>query len=250
MSGMHFEILFQNDRLVVINKPPGILVHRSHLSRERTVVLQALRDQLAQRLYPVHRLDRATSGVLLFALDPDTAHALNQVFTAQAVEKRYLAIVRGWPDPPEGSVDRPVRDDARDSHRDALTLYRRLATAELPIANRRHQSSRYALMALTPKSGRRHQLRIHMERISHPIIGDTTHGDGEHNRLFRQHLDAHRMMLHASHLSMQDPGNSHKTLAFHAPLRGEFAHALKQLDWQEPERPPAGIGEDITSGSD
>lgn len=249
MSPIRFEILYQDDRVVAINKPPGMLVHRSHLSRERHVVLQALRDQLDKRLYPVHRLDRATSGVLVFALDPDTAHDLNRAFTEQTVEKTYLAIVRGWPDPGEGSVARPVRDDARDTHREALTRYKRLAMAELPIANRRHPTSRYALMALAPQTGRRHQLRIHMERIAHPVIGDTTHGDGEHNRLFRQHLATHRLMLHASFLKIPKPENFEKALAFHAPLRGEFAHALEQLGWREAVTPFAEVTVDMTSGT-
>lgn len=250
MGETAFEILYQNDRLVAINKPPGMLVHRSPLSRDRVFVLQALRDQLGQRLYPVHRLDRATSGALLFALNPDTAHELNRAFAAQQVKKTYLAVVRGWPEPAAGLVDRPVRDDARETHREALTRYRRLAAAELPIANRRHATSRYSLMALEPRTGRRHQLRIHMERISHPIIGDTTHGDGEHNRLFREHLGTRRLLLHAASLVIPKSGNLPDGLAFHAPLRGEFAHTLDELGWREPDGPVAEAGTDSTSGTD
>ncbi|MDQ2070008.1 pseudouridine synthase [Natronospira bacteriovora] len=227
------EILHHDQWLVAVNKPPGMLVHRSHLSRERHVILQRLRDQLGQRLYPVHRLDRATSGVLLFALDPKTANSLTTTFGEGRADKAYLAVVRGWPEPETGHIDRPVRDDARESHREARTDYRRLALVEMPFSNRRHDTSRYALMQLEPETGRRHQLRIHMERIAHPIIGDTTHGDGEHNRLFRQHLDCHRLLLHASALTLAHPVEQDKTLALQAPLRGEFSDVIQTLGWRD-----------------
>ncbi|MEA5445641.1 pseudouridine synthase [Gammaproteobacteria bacterium AB-CW1] len=230
---MEIAILYQDEQLVAVHKPSGLLVHRSPLSRDRVYLLQTLRDQLGRRLYPVHRLDRATSGVLVFAFDAETAHALNQAFTEQRVEKTYLAIVRGWPEPPEGHIDRPVRDDDREAHREAASDYRRLATATLPVANRRYPTSRYALVGLWPKTGRRHQLRIHMERISYPIIGDTTHGDGEHNRIFREHLGLDRLMLHALSLRLPHPAEPDQILDLRAQPGDQFALALERLGMAE-----------------
>jgi len=228
---MLLDILYQDDRLVVINKPSGMLVHRTALSRDREFILQLLRDQLGQRIFPAHRLDRATSGVLVFALKSTVARWLNEAFQEQSVKKHYLAIVRGWPEPVSGLIDRPVKDDDRESHREARSRYERLDTRELAIANRRYSSSRYALMKLAPETGRRHQLRIHMERIAHPIIGDTTHGDGEHNRIFREHLEINRLMLHAWSLQLPDPDNTSNSLKFMAPPPEEWCHALDYLGW-------------------
>lgn len=228
---MEFEILYRDSDLVAVNKPTDMLVHRSHLARDRQVVLQGLRDQLGQRLYPIHRLDRATSGVLVFALDPEAASTLSHSLASDAAHKVYLAIVRGWPDPASGRIDRPVRDDDRQSHREAITEYRCLETAELPIPNRRYPQSRYALVALSPKTGRRHQLRIHMERVAHPIVGDTTHGDNDHNRIFRDELGLKRLMLHAWHLRLPHPRIPGRELTITAPPGDRFAAALDRLGW-------------------
>jgi len=226
---LDFEILYQDDHLLAVNKPANILVHRTPMSRDRVFLLQALRDQLGQRLYPVHRLDRATSGVLILALNSEVAHRLNVALGQQQMKKSYLAIVRGWADDC-GEIDRPVRDDARAEHRPALTHFRRLASCELPIANRRHPTSRYSLLALEPITGRRHQLRIHCERMAHPIIGDTTHGDGEHNEIFRQHLDCHRLLLHAQRLCLDHPMDPEHRLEISCPPGDEFAQAMEKTD--------------------
>lgn len=228
---MAFEILYRDSDLVAVNKPADMLVHRSHLSRERYVVLQGLRDQLGQRLYPIHRLDRATSGVLVFALDSDAAAILSRALSSDAARKVYLAIVRGWPNPESGRIDRPVRDDDRESYREAVTDYRCLETTELPIPNRRYPQSRYALVALSPKTGRRHQLRIHMERVAHPIVGDTTHGDNDHNRIFRDELGLKRLMLHAWRLTLPHPRIPGRELTISAPPGDRFAAALDRLGW-------------------
>lgn len=228
---MSFEILYRDHAMVAINKPPDILVHRSRLAKDREVVLQGLRDQLGQRLYPVHRLDRATSGVLIFGLSSEVAASLSASLPTDAARKAYLAIVRGWPEPEEGEIDRPVRDDDRREHREARTRYRRLATAELAIPNRRYPQSRYALMALYPETGRRHQLRIHMERVAHPIVGDTTHGDNDHNRIFRDRLALRRLMLHAWSLQLPHPDPPHRPVRITALPGDAFGAALERLGW-------------------
>lgn len=219
---MKLPILHIDDQLVVIHKPPAMLVHRSALSRDRVFVLQTLRDQIGQRVWPVHRLDRATSGVMVFALDPVSARDLAAQFEHHEVEKTYRALARGWVET-EGVIDHPVRDDDTDAApQPAITRYRRLAQVELPIAVDRYPTSRYSLVAIEPLTGRRQQIRRHFKHISHHLIGDTTHGNGRHNRFFREHYGIHRLMLTA------------QRLAFIHPVTGERLQftALPEPEWQ------------------
>jgi tRNA pseudouridine65 synthase len=207
------EILYRDDALVVINKPSGLFVHRTWLDFDaRTFVIQRLRDQLGQKVYPAHRLDRATSGVLALALDKAALPHLAQSFERGCVTKSYLAVVRGWPESPQ-TIDYPLkRFTAEDGdgaatgpEQSAVTTVEVLARAELDVRVDRYPTSRYALVSLTPTTGRRHQLRRHLRHIHHPIIGDTTYGQGRHNRLFRERFDSHRLLLHASRLTLEHP---------------------------------------------
>lgn len=207
------EILYRDERIVLINKPAGLFVHRTWLDFEaRTFVLQRLRDQLGQKVYPAHRLDRATSGVLALALDREALGAFAQAFESGLVTKTYLAVVRGWPRSPQ-LIDYPLKrftvedgDGAPTGpEQPALTTLSVLATATLEVCVDRYPTSRYALVALSPTTGRRHQLRRHLRHIHHPIIGDTTYGQGRHNRLFRERFQSHRLLLHASRLTFPHP---------------------------------------------
>ena len=177
-------IIYRDEHLVAVHKPSGLLVHRTFLDRHETrFAVQILRDQIGQHVHPVHRLDRGTSGVLLFALDRDICRDVATQFENQQVEKIYLAVVRGHPDE-TGVIDHPLSrqfDDyefrplsAAHEAQDAITRYRRLAVAELPHAVDRYPTSRYALLELAPQTGRRHQIRRHLKHIAHPIIGDAT----------------------------------------------------------------------------
>lgn len=205
-------ILHRDAHLVAVNKPPGLLVHRSGLDAGETrFALQMLRDQLGRPVWPLHRLDRGTSGVLLFALDADTARAMGQAFaTGAGLQKTYRAVVRGWPDD-AGFIDHPLRrmaDDAgleRVEMQDAQTRFRTLERYELPIAHGRFATTRCALVELQPLTGRRHQLRRHMKHIAHPIIGDATHGKGPLNRDLAGFLGESRLWLHACRLELQHP---------------------------------------------
>lgn len=238
-------ILYRDEHIVVIDKPPNLLVHRSEIDRHETrFAIQLLRDQIGQRVWPAHRLDRGTSGVLLFGLDVEMARRLGQQFEAGLVHKRYLAIVRGHP-PLRGSIDHPLsrpRDpyefrDARSSDvaQPALTHFRRLATVEVPVTVDRYPSSRYALLELQPVTGRRHQLRRHLKHIAHPIIGDATYGKGRHNRYFAEHLDCRRLLLACTALGFHHPVSG-QAMEIKTPVSGEFAAILARFGWTLPDQ--------------
>jgi len=233
-------ILYRDPHLIAIDKPSGLLVHRSEIDRRETrFAVQLLRDQIGQQVFPVHRLDRGTSGVLLFALDSDTARLLNQDFAAKQPAKTYLAVVRGHP-ADSGDIDHAitrqpdereyVHGNAQLNAQPAFTRYRTLARCTLPYAVDRYPQSRYALVELHPETGRRHQLRRHLKHIAHPIIGDATHGKGVHNRFFQTQFNVGRMLLHAVELSIRHP-HSGEALTITAPLSGDFARLVHELGW-------------------
>ncbi|MGL1901476.1 MAG: pseudouridine synthase [Fibrobacterales bacterium] len=196
---MSFPILYHDEHMVAMYKPPGILVHRSALSTDTVTVLQLLRDQLGQKLYPVHRLDRPTSGVLLFGLSSEAARELSLLFRYGKIEKTYEALVRGWVD--TGVIDKPLLNERGDEYLEAQTEFRLITKYELPIPMGQHESVRYAHVACLPKTGRMHQIRRHMKSFFHPIVGDTAYGEGRHNTLFRERFDTHRLMLNATSIS-------------------------------------------------
>ncbi|WP_372882811.1 tRNA pseudouridine(65) synthase TruC [Psychromonas sp.] len=232
------EIIYRDQQLIAINKPSGLLVHRSWLDSHATeFAVQKLRDQIGQHVYPAHRLDRATSGVLLFLLDKTYATDLMEQFAQQKTEKRYLAVVRGHIG--SGKLNYPLKkklDRIADKQANldceaqpAETYYQGLAHCELPIAVRPYPQSRYSLVELRPKTGRRHQLRRHLKHLHHPIIGDTTHGDGKHNKMFREEFANHRLLLHAAYLAFIHPLTGEK-IEIHAPLDKKFNALLTKLN--------------------
>ncbi|MBI3095857.1 MAG: pseudouridylate synthase [Rhodocyclales bacterium] len=235
------DILYRDDFLVAINKPAGLLVHRSDIDRHETrFAVQSLRDQIGRRVHPLHRLDKGTSGVLLFALDAASARAVGGQFQRDEIAKRYLAIVRGWP-PDAGVIDHPLSRQFDDYGRKfgpggapeplpAVTEYRRLATVELPDAVDRYPTARYALVELSPRSGRQHQLRRHLKHIAHPIIGDATWGKGRHNRFFQQRFGCGRLLLACTRLELRHPQDG-RALAIEAPPEENFAAVLRALGW-------------------
>ncbi|MBV2235577.1 MAG: pseudouridylate synthase [Sterolibacterium sp.] len=241
------DILYRDDQLVAIHKPAGLLVHRSNVDRHETrFAVQLLRDQIGRRVFPLHRLDKGTSGVLLFALDADTARRMGGQFEAATVGRRYLAVVRGWP-ALQGVIDHalarrfddygrrfPADSPARQAAAlPAITAYRRLATVELPITVDRYPHTRYALLELRPQTGRQHQLRRHLKHIAHPIIGDATFGKGVHNRFFQQHFACQRLLLACTQIVLQHPRDG-CSLSIEAPLEANFAQTLEALGWSLP----------------
>ena len=228
-----FPILFRDEDFIAIHKPPGLLVHRSWISEDRVFLLQLLRDQLGKRIYPVHRLDRATSGVILFAFSPQAASALQQELEKSSTVKRYHAVVRGWIHE-EGVIDHSLRDRDEEGSQPkaALTRYRPLATVELPHAVGRYSTARYSLVEVQPLSGRRQQIRKHLKHIAHPVIGDTTHGRGEHNRFFRQRFGCRRLLLQARELCFSHPRSGDEISIRAAPEPGWDA-VMRELGWSD-----------------
>ncbi len=233
-------VLFQDQHLIAVAKPSGLLVHRSKLDvHEQDNVLRRLREQCGRFLYPVHRLDKPTSGVLLFALDSDSARSLSQQFERQLVSKHYLAVVRGYTDA-VGNIDYAIKDrDAKNPERNsARTAYQRLARIELPHQIDRYPTTRYSLVDVKPATGRRHQIRMHMKHIKHPVIGDTSYGKASHNRFFTDHYNSQRLLLHAQKLIFCHPADG-REIELNADVRqiigvddGQFNTVLADPAWQ------------------
>jgi len=228
MSSLH--IVFQDDHLVAINKPHGLLVHRSSIARDaEEFALQLLRDQLNRHVFPAHRLDRKTGGILLFALSKDVEKLMQQQFSDNLVSKKYLAIVRGHT-PDEQEIDYPLRKE-NGTLQDAFTKYKTLARAELYVPLGSHPTSRYSLIEANPQTGRMHQLRKHFAHIFHPIIGDRTHGCNKQNKLFKERWDLDTMLLHASQLSFKHP-LTQLQVHIEAPLQDEFLRMMRIMGWE------------------
>lgn len=226
---MHLEILYQDEWLIAVNKPHGLLVHRTRIADDADVfALQLLRDQIGRPVYPTHRLDRKTAGVLLFALDKETEIAMQQQFMNKQVTKKYRAIVRGYT-PESGEIDYALRRDD-GVLQDAFTAYRTLQQAELPVSFGKHLTSRYSLVEAAPTTGRMHQLRKHFKHIFHPIIGDTTHGCNKQNKLFKETWQMDTMLLHASELGFQHP-HSGASVVIHAGLQPQFIEVMELMGW-------------------
>ncbi len=233
------EILYRDEHLIAINKPSGLLVHRSPIDKHETqFAVQILRDQIGQFVYPIHRLDKPTSGVLLFALDKETLKSLSEQFRARETKKTYLAVVRGYTDE-SGIIEHPLtqkldkiadKDSTPKEAQDAITEYERLATIELDNAVGKYDKTRYSLVKLIPKTGRKHQLRRHMKHISHHILGDTKYGRGEHNKFIREKYSCHRLLLHAQELCIKHPYNGEK-LVIRALLDDTFNSIFDSFEW-------------------
>jgi tRNA pseudouridine65 synthase len=222
------DVLYQDARLAAVAKPSGLVVHRSAQAPDRDTCLRRVRDQLGRRVHPVHRLDRGTSGVLLFALDPAAARELTATFARRHVRKTYLAVVRGFA-PDAGEIDHPlVGADGRPDP--ALTRFTCLGRVELPFAVGRYPSARYSLVRAEPLTGREHQVRRHLRHIAHPVVGDVAHGDGRHNRFFRARFGLRRLLLHALRLELPHPDDG-RTLALHAPPPAELRALFEELGW-------------------
>lgn len=236
------KIVYIDDVMVAVDKPAGMLVHRSSVDKHETMfVLQHLRGQLGQRVYPVHRLDKPTSGVLVFAFSSEVASTLAAQFAARQVHKCYWLVCRGHP-PATGSIDHALspKDDFASFKRrrgiaalnkpaqDAVTDFKRLATATLETRVDKYPQTRYSLVEAMPRTGRKHQLRRHFKHISHPIIGDPKYGKSLHNRYFSENFQSQRLLLHAQSLTLVHP-TKQQLLTLTASVSGVFADVVEVL---------------------
>ncbi|MEA5256773.1 pseudouridine synthase [Arcicella aquatica] len=220
-------ILFQDEHFVAINKPHNLLVHRSSIAADESVfALQLLRDQLNCWVSPCHRLDRKTSGVLLFALSAEADKEVKKQFEAHTIQKKYLALVRGYL-PETGMTDRPLERE-KGGFQDAITHFRCLQQVELQIEVSRYPTSRYSLAEISPETGRMHQIRRHFAQLRHYLIGDKTYGECKHNKMFEEKFDLHTMLLHAQELVFTHPFTQ-ESIRIIAPMNEEFTRILAAI---------------------
>ncbi|WP_394174698.1 tRNA pseudouridine(65) synthase TruC [Thalassotalea litorea] len=238
------EILYQDDYLVAVNKPAGLFVHRSYLDRhEKYFALQLVRDQIGQYVYPLHRLDRPTSGVLLFGLSQDVARLMGEQFSDNRIQKTYITMCRGFT-PDSGIIDHPLKEKldklgdrfvSEDKPaQQATSEYETLAKASLPVPLGKFPTVRYSLLKLKPKTGRRHQLRRHMAHLRHPMLGDINYGDNKQNPFFGKHFGFRRLMLHAWQLDFIHPITRQK-INIRASLDTQWQQVFSALQWQNPD---------------
>ncbi len=221
------EIIYQDEVIVIVNKPTGLLVHRSPIAADASeFAIQVLRDQIGQKVFPVHRLDRKTSGLLVFALNEEVNKLMQVAFMNRAIEKKYLAIVRGFV-AENGTIDYALTNEA-GKVQDALTHYRLLQHFEIEIPNGKFTSARYSLVEVEPETGRMHQIRKHFAHIFHPIIGDRPHGCNKQNKLFLEKWGMNSMLLHASELTFKHP-LTNQEMTFKAPLPADFNLTIERL---------------------
>jgi tRNA pseudouridine65 synthase len=230
------DILYQDDALIAVNKPAGLAVHRSKMvGNAEEFLIDLLRDQVGGTVQLAHRLDRATSGVLLVARSSEISAALGEQFMSRNVRKTYLAVTRGWPEPADGLIDYALPGSRETGpRRDARTRYRRLDTIEVPIELGRYPQQRYALVQAEPESGRFRQIRKHLAHVHHPVIGDCQHGRSDHNRLYKQYFGCHRMLLHAWRLGLAHPVSG-APMWIEAPLDAAYSDVLARFGWTLPE---------------
>ena len=226
------EILYEDEHLIAINKPSGLLVHRTAIAAEETVfAVQMLRDQIGQRVSPVHRLDRPTSGVLLFSKRDEILPLLKAQFMDRTIEKTYLAIVRGIPEIKKALIDYPLTTERSNKKQEARTFYKVIAETEIPFnTTGRYPTSRYALVELKPETGRTHQIRRHLAHLRHYIIGDKKHGDNKQNHFFEQQFEMGNLLLHAKSLKLTHPLNQ-ESLFIEANTPSHFQKTLTDLNF-------------------
>ena len=222
------EVIYQDENLVAVNKPHGLLVHRSPIAADASeFAIQLLRDQLGMKVYPVHRLDRKTSGVLLFALNEEMNRIMQEAFMNKQVSKKYVALVRGFT-PASGVIDYALTNE-KGKVQEAVTHYTTLKTYELPIPFGKQESSRYSFVEVNPETGRMHQIRKHFAHIFHPIIGDRPHGCNKQNKLYLEKWNMNTMLLHASEISFEHPKIAQR-ITINANPGDEFNRVLTLFD--------------------
>lgn len=211
------EVIYRDDAIVVVDKPSGLSVHRGD-DQGSTFALNLTREAVGQWVYPVHRLDRATSGVLVFALSSDHARRLHDSFDSREVDKTYVALVRGEP-PPRGVIDSPMEKREGGPDVEAVTEYETRFVSAV---------ARLSLVVARPRTGRRHQIRRHLRRINHPIAGDVRYAKGVENRAYRAQLGLYRLALHARGISFTHPQTGDR-VSFESAIPEDLAEPMRRI---------------------
>jgi len=229
---MEIEILFEDDYIIIVNKPNNILIHNSYYARniKDSTLLDLLFQQLKTKFYPVHRLDRKTSGVLLLAKQKENVSIFQELFNSNLIEKTYVGIVRGFIKT-SIKIDSPVKNPDTKVYKEAETYCKPLFDKLLEISVKPYNTSRYTFVELKPTTGRMHQLRIHMNKISHPIVGDYKYGDRFHNRMFEGEFNCHNLFLHAYTLKLKHP-ITNKTISIKGNLPNDWITIFEIFKWK------------------
>ena len=230
---MHVEILFEDDFIVITNKPANILIHNSYYARniKDETLLEYLHRKFDHHFYPVHRLDRKTSGVLVLAKRKEDVSIFQTLFSTSHTEKIYLGIVRGFLLNKSITIDTPVKNPDTGIYKEAETYCESLCSSQLNIPVHPYDTSRYSLVRLTPRTGRMHQLRIHMNKISHPIVGDYKYGDRFHNRMFENEFNCKNIFLHAYSIHFKHPITAHN-INIKASFPNDWYLVFSYLGWK------------------
>ncbi len=230
MFVLMLEIVYEDEYFVAINKPHGLLVHRTRIAEEKKeFAIQKLRDQIKQHVFLIHRLDRPTSGILLFAKSSEYAKEMSLLFEQRAIEKEYLAVVRGYT-PPTGIIQHSLKKEGHGIEQEAETHYETLGQIEIPIFVSRYPTSRYSLVKVSPKTGRMHQIRRHFAKERFYLIGDIKHGECKQNKMFREQLECSKMLLHASSLLFIHPYTQEK-IKIQAKISHDFEAICRRFNW-------------------
>ena len=229
----HSELMirYADEHLVAVDKPHNLFVHQTNLDRsQKDSLTDRLRQQLNEIAYPLHRLDRPTSGLVLFGRHKEVVRVMSYAFSNRLVHKYYSGIVRGHLDP-KGTIDYPLRRHNKKQMQTAITSWRTRFHGELDIAVPPHETARYSFVQFNPETGRWHQLRRHCAHLRHPLIGDTSHGDARHNRLFRTQFGVSRLYLHAHGLRFPHPLDNEREIHINSPLPAEFTTVAHEFGW-------------------
>lgn len=232
---MNLEVIFEDEYIICVNKPNNVLVHHAHHSRnvaDEDSLLQLIFNHKKIKVYPIHRLDRKTSGAILLAKNKEIVSKFQKLFTINEIQKTYFGVVRGF-SPDSKIINSPVKGRDAKVHKEALTYLKTLANIVLNIPVKPYDSSRYSLVELSPKTGRMHQLRVHSNKISHPLIGDPKYGDKNHNLMFENNFDMKNMFLHAGKLEFKHPFTL-KSLSLNASFSDDWTELFEKFSWENP----------------
>ncbi len=226
---MKIRIVYRSKDFVVVHKPAGAVVYADRPEDQGKSVADHLAKQSGKKVFPVHRLDKPTCGLLAVALSPQAAHRWTEIFRGRAVRKMYLAVVHGVP-PVDGVVDVPLPRNKDKVMEAAKTHFKRLATCEIEVAGERRS---YSLVRCEPRTGRYHQIRRHLKAWGHPILGDEDYGNSWDNREMGKAFGVKRCLLSATNLWFRDPFSGEAVALKDDPDR-DFQSLANALGWKLP----------------